>query len=124
MYQFSAQTMPATAHVKDLGIHMSNDATFTHHYTNIAGVARKLSGWVLRTFKTREEKCLTTLWKTLILPRLEYCCQLWSPHKLQDIASLEAVQRTFTTRIQGLQHLNYWERLRHLKLYSLQRRRE
>lgn len=124
IYQFSDQTIPASAHVKDLGIHMSNDATFTHHYSNIAEVARRLSGWVLRTFKTREENCLITLWKTLILPRLEYCCQLWSPHKLQDIVTLEAVQRTFTTKIKGLHHLNYWERLNHLKLYSLQRRRE
>ena len=67
---------------------------------------------------------MLTLWKSLILPRLEYCCQLWSPHKIGDITKLEAIQRSFTSKIEGMENLNYWERLRKLGLYSLQRRRE
>ena len=42
----------------------------------------------------------------------------------QDIEKLESVQRTFTSKLNGLQDLNYHERLRALNLYSLQRRRE
>ena len=38
--------------------------------------------------------------------------------------SIEAIERTFTYKITEVQHLNYWERLLELKLYSLQRRRE
>ena len=34
------------------------------------------------------------------------------------------VARTFTYKISEVQHLNYWERLHELKLYSLRRRRE
>ena len=34
------------------------------------------------------------------------------------------MQRTFTARISGLSSINYWERLKSLKLTSLQRRRE
>ena len=34
------------------------------------------------------------------------------------------MQRTFTARISGLSSLNYWERLKSLKLTLLQRRRE
>ncbi|KAL5249581.1 hypothetical protein ACHWQZ_G018452 [Mnemiopsis leidyi] len=37
---------------------------------------------------------------------------------------LEGVQRTFTSCIGGLNDMNYWERLVHLQLMSLQRRRE
>ena len=37
---------------------------------------------------------------------------------------IEAVQRSFTNRIQGCKDMNYWERLDSLKLFSLQRRRE
>ena len=33
-----------------------------------------------------------------------------------DHPLIEGVQRTFTSRISGLQHLNYWERLAKLKL--------
>ena len=38
--------------------------------------------------------------------------------------SLEAVQRSFTAKINSLYDLNYWDRLKKLRLYSLQRRRE
>ena len=53
-----------------------------------------------------------------------YCCQLWNPWKAKDIQAIEAIQRTFTYKITEVQHLNYWERLHELNLYSLQRRRE
>ena len=67
---------------------------------------------------------MLTFWKALVLSRIEYCCQLWSPHKRGEIIKLEAVQRSFASRISSVQHLNYWERLKALNLYSLQRRRE
>ena len=46
------------------------------------------------------------------------------PWKAKDKQAIEAIQRTFTYKITEVQHLNYWERLHELKLYSLQRRRE
>ena len=67
---------------------------------------------------------MLTLLKSLVIPLLEYCCQLWNPWKAKDIQAIEAVQRTLTYKITEVQHLNYWERLHELKLYSLQRRRE
>ena len=65
-----------------------------------------------------------TLYKSLVRPLLEYCCPLWNPSKLSDIQSLESIQRNFTSKISGLQNLSYWDRLKQLKLMSLQRRRE
>ena len=123
-YQADQQSIMPTQHVRDLGITMSDDGTFTQHITNTTNTATKLTGWILRTFHTRERTCMITLWKALVLPRLEYCCQLWSPHKTGEITKLEALQRTFTSKIWGYQHMDYWERLHHLHLYSLQRRRE
>ena len=67
---------------------------------------------------------MMTLFKSLVRSLLEYCCPLWIPHKVSDIAALESVQRTFTSKIWGLQHLDYWSRLKALGLMSLQRRRE
>ena len=43
---------------------------------------------------------------------------------MQDISRIEAVQRRFTFKIAGMQHMNYWDRLKALNLMSLQRRRE
>ena len=55
---------------------------------------------------------------------LEYCCPLWNPSKIRDIQELESVQKVFISRISGNDGMNYWETLEHLKIMSLQRRRE
>ena len=67
---------------------------------------------------------MLTLFKTLVIPRIEYCSQLWNPHKVEEIQEIENIQKNFTKRINDLENLNYWERLRTLDLYSLERRRE
>ena len=65
---------------------------------------------------------MTILYKSLVRILLEYCCPLWDPVKVTEIQLLEGVQRAFTNRIGGLENMNYWEGLLHIKLMSLQRR--
>ena len=67
---------------------------------------------------------MLTLFKSLVISRLDYASQLWSPHKISQITQIEKVQRSFTKQISGLRDLSYHERLQTLKLYSLQRRKE
>ena len=67
---------------------------------------------------------MLTTWKTLVIPILDYCSQLWSPHKQGDIQLIEDVQRCFTRKIPIHGRKCYWERLRSLRMYSLERRRE
>ena len=64
------------------------------------------------------------LYKSLIRSHLEYCCPLWNPANQAGIQLLEEVQRSFTAKIWRVKHLNYWDRLKALKIMSLQRRRE
>ena len=78
-------------------------------------------GWMLRPFQSRERSLMLTLLKSLVIPLIEYCCQLWNPWKAKDIQAIEAIQWTFTYKITEAQHLIYWERLRQLKIYSFQR---
>ena len=103
---------------------MSNIATFTLHIINIVKKARDKMGWVLRVFQSRKRSLILTPFISLVIPLLEYYCQLWNPWKAKDIQAIKAIQRTFTYKITEVQHLNYWERLHELKLYSLRRRRE
>ena len=110
--------------VKDLGVQMQNTGKFTQHMSDAIKRGSNLAGWILRVFRTRDRLAMVTLFRSLVIPHLEYCCQLWSPHLMGDIQKLEAVQRSFTARISGIGHLSYWERLTSLKLYSLERRRE
>ena len=81
-------------------------------------------GWILRTFKSRKAEVLLTLYRSYVIPLLEYASVLWTPYKIKDIIKMESIQRSITAKIEGLKHLNYHQRLRALKLFSLQRRRE
>ena len=112
--------------VKDLGIHMSRDLTFDYHIREVALKGKRVAGWILRVFKTREKDTMLTLLKQVIYPTLEYCCVLWSPTNPALINVLESVQRNFVRRIDfgHNRELDYWDRLASLKLYSLERRRE
>ena len=110
--------------VRDLGVHLSNDCSWTHHVSIIAAEAGKMAAWVLGTFRDRSALTMTTLYKSMVRSKLEYCCPVWDPPKITDIQAIETVQRQFTRRISGLKDLDYWERLKKLKIMSLQRRRE
>ena len=112
------------SYLRDLGITISEDLSWSTHISSIACKARSVAAWVLSVFNTRDAITMMTLYKSLVRSLLEYSCPLWNPKKVSDIQQLEAVQRTFTKRILGLQDLDYWERLKALKLMSLQRRRE
>ena len=124
-YKFSTgSVITVKDSVRDLGVEMATDASFKSHIRNIAVTANMKCGWILRTFKSRDQNLMITLWKSLVLPILDYCCQLWSPGKVGQIQTLENVQLAYLRKISGIAHLNYWEQLKYLGLYSLQRRRE
>ena len=125
LYKVSGEdTLYPVEHVRDLGVMVSSDLSWSSHISNMVTKARSTLSWVFSVFKTRDRTIMITLYKSLVRSLLEYCCPLWDPTKITDIQMLEGVQRTFTSRIGGLKDMNYWERLAHLKLMSLQRRRE
>lgn len=64
------------------------------------------------------------VWKTYILPIADYCSQLWSPCSRGMLTKLENLQKDFTSMINGMKSLNYWQRLEKLKMLSLNRRFE
>ena len=111
-------------HTKDLGVTMSDDCSFSKQIDKVITKAKSLISWILRSFKTRKTKPMLQLYKSLVLPILEYCSVLWSPSSPGQIKSLDQIQWSFIRKISGTQDLNYWESLKKLKLYSLQRRRE
>ena len=110
--------------VKDLGVLLTCDASFQKQIDECISRGSRQAGWILRAFRTRDIEPMTILYRSLVLPHLEYCCQLWSPSTIGLIQRIEGIQRSFTAKIIGISHMNYWERLKHLGLYSLERRRE
>ena len=114
----------AVENVRDLGVKVDCDATFQLQINESVCKGSRCAGWILRVFKTREQLAMMTLFKSMVLPHLEYCCPLWCPTSIGRIRQVEAIQRSFTAKIVSIGHLNYWERLKQLGIYSLERRRE
>ena len=75
--------------LRDLGVTMSADGTFKQHISNICQSARNMCSWILRTFESRSPELMLTLWKSLVIPILDYCSQLWSPSKVGEIQQIE-----------------------------------
>ena len=110
--------------VKDLGVMFDSDMSFSTHIYEKCAKANKLCGYILRTFITCSSRPLVTAYKSLVLPVIEYGCILWHPSKLCLRRKLEQVQRNFTASILGLKEMSYWERLKKLNIFSLERRCE
>ena len=64
------------------------------------------------------------MFNSYLKSKLEYCCIIWSPNEQQYINKIEDIQRIFTRKIDGMEGLDYHSRLRELKMYSLERRRD
>jgi hypothetical protein len=117
-------TLPPKTLVKDLGIYLSSDLSWTPHINIMVDNARKMASWVLGVFSDRTKVVMLQLYKTMVRCRVEYCCPVWNPVKVGDVQTIEDIQRHFTRKIKGCKDLDYWDRLKLLKLQSLQRRRE
>ena len=101
-YSPSLDIINPSENVLDLGITMSRNCSFDVHINIRCKKGTDLSGSILRTFTSRDSTTLMTLFNALILSRLDYCSQLWSPHLIKHIIQIEKVQRSFTKFITGM----------------------
>ena len=110
--------------IKDLGVIMNNQADFSDHIEKAVKKASHKMGWFLRTFFNRKLWFMRHMFKTLVMPHLGYCSQLWLPIDAAGILKLEKVQFDFFKKIPELKDKSYWEALKHMKMVSVQRRME
>ena len=115
--------LDSTTCEKDLGVNVDPLLSFDNHINMACSKGRQLSGMILNTLTCRCSEILVPLFKAIIRPHLEYANAVWSPYKVKHIKLIEQVQRNFTRMIDGMRHLEYSQRLRMLKLPSLEFRR-
>ena len=118
VYSLGNCVLPVTQEV-DLGVTMDNGLKFSKHIAK----GHRVTNLILKCFLSRDVNSLVRAFTTYVRPRLEYCSVAWNPALKKDIESLEKVQRRFTKRLPGLQHLTYCRRLSRLYLESLELRR-
>ena len=112
--------------VRDLGVILSSSLSFSLQVDKVVSTASQMVGWAMRTFRGRSPSLMLTIFKSLVQPHLDYCGQLWSPSKQEDINKIENVQKSMLNRIWDarLQECSYWDRLKSLQMFSQERRRE
>ena len=98
--------------LRDLGVVLSSDLSFNLQIEKVVLTASQMVGWGLRTFRGRSSYLLLTLFKSLVQPHLDYCCQLWSPNSQGLINKIGQVQKSLVSRIadQRIQNLSNWDK--------------
>ena len=84
-------------HFKYLGIWLAADLTWSKHIQTVCYKARRLLGYMFRTFSPHCSPDSIT-YKAQVLPILEYGSVVWDPHLKKDQILLENVQ-LFALRI-------------------------
>ena len=113
-----------TSEEKDLGVLIDDELTFSKHIQSQINKANAVLGSLRHSFKYIDPTSFTALYKSLIRPHLEYATVIWSPHtkRLQD--AIEQVQRRATRLVQGIEGLDYNQRLKKLQLPTLEYHRQ
>ena len=107
----------------DLGVIISTDLKPSKQCIYAAKKANMTLGMIKRHIVSRDKNTILRLYKGLVRPKLEYCIQSWSPALIKDIELLEQVQHRATKLIPEISHLSYHDRLKHLRLTTLELRR-
>ena len=77
---------------------------------------------ILRSTLNRDASFMIPLYVTHIRPLLDYASAVWNLGYIGDLKLLESVQRRWTREINGMEGLNYYERLKALNLFSVKGR--
>ena len=123
-YKLNGHILDKVHEEKDLGVIIDDELKFHQHTASVSKKANQILGVIKRSFNTRDPRTISTLYKSMVRPHLEYGNAIWGPHFQADIIKVESVQRRATKLIHNLKDKPYQERLRILELPSLLYRRK
>ena len=104
-FTLHSSALPHVNTVNDLGVLVDSHLTFSCHINAITQKANQRCYLILKSFQSRDRNLLIKAFITYVRPLLETNSQVWSPHLLKDIRRIEAVQRRFTKKLEGLHTL-------------------
>ena len=106
-YTMGGRNLGVVTEEKDLGVWFDNQLDFGKHIRSIVGRANRMLGLIKISFDCMDREMFRNLYLVMIRPILEYCVQVWCPHKQKDIDLIEQVQERATRMVQGLKGMTY-----------------
>ena len=124
-YHLCGNQLKAVSEVKDLGIYITSNLSWSMQTNKCANKANSVLGFIRRTVGPKNPQLFSKLYKSLVRPIHEYCAPVWCPHLKKDLNTLEKVQhRASKCALRNIgQDMPYEERLKLLKWPSLEQRR-
>ena len=93
-YSLGNKQLKNVSNIKDLGVYLSSDMSFSYHVNFITKKANRMLGFVRRVTKPfKDSNVLCSLYKSLVRSGLEYCSSIWSPSQIYLISKIERVQK-------------------------------
>ena len=125
-YCMGDQDIVALDCLRDLGVLVSDDLSWSAHYDLLCSRAYKIRGLLRRVFNdVFAIAAKTRLYISLVRSQLTYCSVVWRPHLIKDITTLEKIQRRASKYILSsdyksrLTSLNMLPLMMQLELYDI-----
>ena len=122
-YKLNGTPLNISTSERDLGVIIDNRLQFNDHVQAKINKSNSIMALIRKTYTFLDNSSFLLLYKSLVRPHLEYANQIWKPHLKKHIHAIENVQRRATRLLPGMQNLTYEERLKKLKLPTLEYRR-
>ena len=97
---FYGTEIPQSPHVKVVGLTMSHNLSWSTHIMNVHRKANRSLALLRRARPVLDPPALSTIYKSFIRSRVEYCCPIWMGAGVTLINSLDRIQ-TRAIRILG-----------------------
>ena len=123
-YTMNDHHLEAISFERDLEVIVDDELKFHQQTATATKKASQILGIIKKSYQTRYAETISTLYKAMVRPHLEYANSIWGPFYKGDIKKAESVQHRATKLIPELKDKPYENRLKALHLPSLAYRRK
>ena len=119
-YSIDGSKLEHVHHINDLSTIFEVKPNFNLHISAKVNKDNSILGIIKRNFRYISQESFVILYKALVHSHSEYAIAVRCPCKKGVISSLEKVQRRANKLIGSTKHLPYEDRLKKLKLHTLE----
>ena len=123
-YYLASEKLQVVESEKDIGVKIHSSMKPSLQCNEAAQRANFILQQITKCFHYRDKEVFLNLYKRYVRPHLEFSTVTWSPWTQADIETIEKIQKKAVNMISGLHGINYDEKLKELKLTSLETRRK